>query len=87
MARFRVDAGGAERHEHARGSPFHHVQLNGKIGLITGGTRGIGAAAALALAGEGADVALVGRSEDDDARQTRAAIQADRKSTRLNSSH
>lgn len=52
------------------------MQLEGKVGLVTGGTRGIGAAAAIALAKEGADVAIVGRREDDDARQTRAAIQA-----------
>ncbi|PAW83526.1 MAG: short-chain dehydrogenase [Pedosphaera sp. Tous-C6FEB] len=52
------------------------MQLNGKVGLVTGGTRGIGAAAAVALAREGADVAIIGRREDDDARQTRAAIQA-----------
>jgi NAD(P)-dependent dehydrogenase (short-subunit alcohol dehydrogenase family) len=52
------------------------MQLNGKVGLVTGGTRGIGAAAAVALAREGADVAIIGRGEDDDARQTRAAIQA-----------
>ncbi|MBI5802872.1 MAG: SDR family oxidoreductase [Verrucomicrobia bacterium] len=52
------------------------MQLTGKVGLVTGGTRGIGAAAAIALAKAGADVAIVGRTEDDDARQTRAAIQA-----------
>ncbi|KAF0180426.1 MAG: Short-chain dehydrogenase/reductase SDR [Limisphaerales bacterium] len=52
------------------------MQIKGKVGLVTGGTRGIGAAVAIALAKEGADVAIVGRTEDDDARQTRAAIQA-----------
>lgn len=52
------------------------MQIKGKIGLVTGGTRGIGAAAAIALAKEGADVAIIGRTEDDDARQTRAAIQS-----------
>lgn len=52
------------------------MQLEGKIGLVTGGTRGIGAATAIALAKAGADVAIVGRTEDDDAKQTRAAIQA-----------
>lgn len=51
------------------------MQLEGKVGLVTGGTRGIGAAAALALAKAGADVAIVGRTEDDEAQQVRAAIQ------------
>jgi NAD(P)-dependent dehydrogenase (short-subunit alcohol dehydrogenase family) len=52
------------------------MQLNDKVGLVTGGTRGIGAAAAIALAKEGADIAIVGRTEDDDARQTVRTIQA-----------
>ena len=52
------------------------MQLTGKIALVTGGTRGIGAATALALAKEGADVAIVGRHLDDAARATRAALLA-----------
>lgn len=52
------------------------MELTGKAALVTGGTRGIGAAAAMALARAGADVAIVGRHEDDDARQTVRAIQA-----------
>lgn len=52
------------------------MQLINKSVLVTGGTRGIGAAAAIAVAREGADVAIVGRTEDADARQTRAAVQA-----------
>lgn len=36
--------------------------LSGRVALVTGGGRGLGGAAALALAGAGADVALLGRS-------------------------
>ena len=39
------------------------MQLTGKIALVTGGTRGIGAATAIALAKENADVAIVGRHD------------------------
>jgi NAD(P)-dependent dehydrogenase (short-subunit alcohol dehydrogenase family) len=40
------------------------LQLTGKRAIVTGGSRGIGFAAAAALAVEGADVALVARTED-----------------------
>src|SRR5581483_2621367 len=52
------------------------MQLTGKIALITGGTRGIGAATALALAKDGADIAIVGRQPDAGAKATREAIVA-----------
>jgi len=38
--------------------------LQGKKALITGGGRGLGKAAALALAAEGVDIAITGRNED-----------------------
>ena len=52
------------------------MNLSGKIALITGGTSGIGASVALALAREGADIALVGRRSHAEAAATRAAILA-----------
>ena len=39
------------------------VSLRGKVGLVTGGSRGIGLAIARALVAEGANVAITGRNE------------------------
>jgi NAD(P)-dependent dehydrogenase (short-subunit alcohol dehydrogenase family) len=50
------------------------MNISGKIAFVTGGTRGIGAATALGLAREGADVAIVGRHSDKEAALTRDAI-------------
>jgi NAD(P)-dependent dehydrogenase (short-subunit alcohol dehydrogenase family) len=51
------------------------MNLSEKTALVTGGTKGIGAATAVALARSGADVAIVGRHQDADAANTKAAIQ------------
>lgn len=52
------------------------MDLPGKIALVTGGTRGIGAATAIGLAKAGADVAIAGRQLDADVTATRDAILA-----------
>lgn len=52
------------------------MKLSGKCALITGGTKGIGAAIAIDLAQQGCDVAINSRHEDDDAIATRHTIEA-----------
>jgi NAD(P)-dependent dehydrogenase (short-subunit alcohol dehydrogenase family) len=52
-------------------------KLEGKVALVTGGDSGIGRAVAVLYAREGADVAIVYLDEDDDAEETRLAIEAE----------
>jgi NAD(P)-dependent dehydrogenase (short-subunit alcohol dehydrogenase family) len=49
--------------------------LTDKVCLVTGGTRGIGAAGAIALARAGANVAINGRRLDKEANDTKAAVE------------
>ncbi|MCL2697335.1 MAG: SDR family oxidoreductase [Oscillospiraceae bacterium] len=49
-------------------------KLENKIAVITGGDSGIGRAVAVSFAREGADVAIVYLNENNDARETEAAI-------------
>ncbi len=51
-------------------------KLRGKVALITGGDSGIGRAIAIAYAMEGADVAIMYNINDQDAEDTRAAVES-----------
>ncbi|HYC33238.1 MAG TPA: SDR family oxidoreductase, partial [Gemmatimonadales bacterium] len=52
-------------------------KLEGMVALVTGGDSGIGRAVAVLYAREGADVAIVYLSEDEDAEETRRAVEAE----------
>jgi 3-oxoacyl-[acyl-carrier protein] reductase len=52
------------------------LELTGKVALVTGGRRGIGAAVARTLAAEGCHVAIVDRETDVQAESVRRAIEA-----------
>ena len=52
-----------------------NMKLEGKVCLITGGTKGIGAATAIDLAKQGATIAILGRRKDEEAVATKTAIE------------
>ena len=52
-------------------------KLKGKVALITGGDSGIGRAVAVAMAREGADVAIVYLEEHTDAKETARLVEAE----------
>ncbi|MFN7995919.1 MAG: SDR family NAD(P)-dependent oxidoreductase [Bryobacteraceae bacterium] len=52
------------------------MNLEGKVCLVTGGSRGLGAATALALASAGANVAFAARHDDEAAAAVRCAVEA-----------
>ena len=49
-----------ERYDLASGGMQMNIDLSGRTAIITGGSRGLGKAMAIALSGAGARVALVG---------------------------
>ncbi|MGE0723727.1 MAG: SDR family NAD(P)-dependent oxidoreductase [Alphaproteobacteria bacterium] len=53
------------------------MEFAGKVAFVTGGSRGVGRAAALALAQRGADVAFLYRSREDEAQGSADAIAAE----------
>lgn len=52
------------------------MEFEGKVAFVTGGSRGVGRAAAVALARRGADVAFLYRARDDEARAAADEISA-----------
>ena len=53
--------------------------LKDKVAIITGGDSGIGRSVAILYAQEGADVAIIYLSEDQDAQETKRLVEAEGK--------
>lgn len=59
-----IDSLSSDANHNLKGTRVKNMNMNGKTVLITGASRGIGAAASYAFAEAGANVALVARSTD-----------------------
>ncbi len=55
-------------------APVAQRELEGRVAIVTGGSRGIGQAIVAELAARGADVVFTYRSDDDGARETIASV-------------
>jgi 3-oxoacyl-[acyl-carrier protein] reductase len=55
---------------------MHDLTLTGRVAVVTGGSRGIGRAIAVALAARGAAVGICCREREDAARETAALVRA-----------
>jgi hypothetical protein len=62
-------------------APFYRGsgKLEGRVAIITGGDSGIGRSVAVLFAREGADIVIVYLNEDDDADETRLAVETEGK--------
>lgn len=65
------------RPDHGERSYKGSGKLTGKVAIITGGDSGIGRAVAIAYAREGADLLIAYLSEDEDAQQVKAVVEAE----------
>ncbi|MFZ5737590.1 MAG: SDR family oxidoreductase [Pseudomonadota bacterium] len=65
------------RPDHGERSYRGSGKLTGKVAIITGGDSGIGRAVAIAYAREGADLLIAYLSEDEDAQQVKAVVEAE----------